>query len=68
MSEEDTKTPPETPSAEPQPEGPLPPQWEYRRNFKITEKMKNIVNLTMEATQSEIKRLRKRIDKLTYGA
>jgi hypothetical protein len=44
------------------------PSWEYRKNMKITERLINIVNLSKDVTQAEIARLRKKIDKLTYGS
>jgi hypothetical protein len=55
---EDVPPPPATP----------PPQWEYRTNFKVNDRMKDIVNLSIEVSKAEIKRLRKKIDKLTYGS
>ena len=44
------------------------PSWEYRKNFKVVDKMVNIVNLTIDVSKSEITRLRRQIDKLTYGS
>jgi hypothetical protein len=75
---DDTETPKTEPAADnPQPEpevaeakpnGPPPPQWEYRTNMKVTERLKHVVNLTIDVSKAEITRLRKQIDKLTYGS
>jgi hypothetical protein len=62
MNDEKTEGQPETPPEKPK------PQWEYRKNFKINERMKHIVNLTIQATNSEIKSMRRKIDKLKYGS
>ncbi len=43
------------------------PAWEYRKNFHVTDRLKDVVGLTIDASKAEIARLRKRIDKLTYG-
>lgn len=45
-----------------------PPTWEYRKNFKVVDKMKHIVNLSIDVSKAEIEQLRKRIEKLTYGS
>ena len=50
------------------PPGAPPPQWEYRTSFKIVGRLKEVVNLTMDVTQQEIARYRKKISKLTYGS
>jgi hypothetical protein len=66
MADEENKgTPPEPEKA---PEGPPAPEWVYRNNMKITERFTNIVNMTKDVAQMEINRLRKKIDKLTYGS
>jgi hypothetical protein len=60
-----------TPEALPEPEkteGPPGPTWEYRNNMKITERFTAIVNMTKDVAQAEINRLRKKVDKLTYGS
>jgi hypothetical protein len=62
--ETENKSAPEPEKAE----TPPAPSWEYRNNMKIVEKLTNVVNLTKDVTQSEINRLRKKIDKLTYGS
>ncbi len=48
------------------PENPAP-QWEYRTNMKVVERMRNIVNLTIDASKAEIAQLRRKIEKLQYG-
>jgi hypothetical protein len=50
--------PPETPQA----------NWEYKEKFKIHEDMKEVVNLTISASQMELKHLRRKLEKLTYGS
>ena len=56
------------PEAEAQAQANPQPEWEYRKNFKIVDKMKNIVNLTIDVTRAEQARLRRQIEKLTYGS
>lgn len=56
------------PAEEAKADGPPPPTWEYRKNFKVVDKMQKIVELTVEVSRAEIKRLRRQIDKLTYGS
>ena len=56
------------PSEEAKADGPAPPAWEYRKNFKVVDKMQKIVELTVEVSRAEIRRLRRQIDKLTYGS
>lgn len=45
-----------------------PPSWEYRTNMKVTERLKEVVNLTIDVSKAEIARCRRQIDKLTYGS
>lgn len=54
--------PKDAPPAEPKIE------WKYKRNLGITEEMKKVVKLTMDATNSEIASLRRKLNKLTYGS
>lgn len=61
-SEETTE---ETPDVE---VGPEPPKWEYRKSFKINERMKEVIGLTIKVTESELAVLRRKLDKLTYGS
>jgi hypothetical protein len=44
------------------------PQWEYRTSMKVTERLKTIVSATIDATKAERDRLRKKMEKLTYGS
>lgn len=44
------------------------PSWEYRDEFKINQRMKEMVHLAVEATESELAALRRKLDRLTYGA
>ena len=60
MSEEKK---PETPASEP--EG---PKWEYKEKFKIHEDMKQVLSLSISAAQMELKHLRRKLEKLTYGS
>ena len=50
--------------------GDKPPQanWEFRKEFRINTKMREILNLTKQVTESEIDRLRRKVEKLTYGS
>jgi hypothetical protein len=45
-----------------------PGVWQYRKTLKINQRMAHVVNLTIEATKAEIKVLRRKVDKLTYGS
>jgi hypothetical protein len=45
-----------------------PGVWQYRKTLKINQKMANVVNLTIDAARAEIKTLRRKVDKLTYGS
>jgi hypothetical protein len=43
------------------------PSWEYRKNFKFLDHLKQVIGLSKEATELEIEQLKKKLDKLTYG-
>lgn len=62
MAEEEVTTP-----AEPKPEK-EPPRWEYRNELKIQGKMREVVKLTIAASEKEIEALRRKLKKLTYGS
>jgi len=48
---------------------PCPPGvWQYRRTLKINQRLVHVCNLTIDATKMEIKALRRKVDKLTYGS
>jgi len=59
----DEKKEPEAEVAEPS-----APQWEYRTSMKVTDRLKSIVTATIDATKAERDRLRKKMEKLTYGS
>ena len=48
----------------------VPPQanWEYRQEFGIVTKMREAINLTKTATESELAVLRRKLERLTYGS
>ena len=66
MSEENAQapTPEETPSTET--EKPKA-TWEYKKRFGIIGEMEKVIDMTLSATQAEIKALKRKLDKLTYG-
>lgn len=45
-----------------------PPQWEFRKEFRINTQMREMLNLTRKVTELEIDRLRRKVEKLTYGS
>lgn len=45
-----------------------PPKWERRETMKATEQLKEIVKLSIEVSRVEVSRLRRKIEKLTYGS
>jgi|WetSurSiteA1Bulk_404760.scaffolds.fasta_scaffold308405_2 hypothetical protein len=49
-------------------EAPKKPQWEYRKTFKINERMKEVLTLTKGVAEQEVAGLRKKLDRLTYGS
>jgi hypothetical protein len=59
MPDEDAKSP-----EEPE-EGPA---WEFRKEFKISGQMKEVIQLSMNAAESELKVLRRKLEKLHYGS
>lgn len=65
MSEEDT-TPPEIPSEEPKVEGPPRAEWKYKTEFGIVNEMRNVLQLTLAASEAELKMLRRKLQKLQY--
>ncbi len=44
------------------------PKWEYRDELKIQGKMREVVKMTIEASEKEIEHLRRKVKKLTYGS
>lgn len=55
---------------EAKPEEPAAPKhvWEQRNEFKINGRMREVVNLTISATEAELAVLRRKLEKLTYGS
>lgn len=47
---------------------PEAPAWEHRKSFRINERMKEVIGLTIKATESELTVLRRKLNKLTYGS
>lgn len=45
-----------------------PPKWERRETFRINERMKEVIGLTIKASEAELAVLRRKLDKLTYGS
>lgn len=43
-------------------------EWKFKRNLGINEEMKKVIGLTIEASNAEIASLRRKLEKLTYGA
>jgi hypothetical protein len=43
------------------------PEWEHRK-LAINEKMKNVVRLGVTATEAEILKLKRKLEKLQYGS
>lgn len=42
--------------------------WEYKEEFEVNRRMKEVIGLTIEATQAELKVLRRKLNKMTYGS
>jgi hypothetical protein len=42
--------------------------WEQRTRFKINDEMLKILDLAKKASESEIKSLRSKVERLTYGS
>lgn len=49
------------------PEGETAPEWKFKTEFGINERMREIVEMTIRVANDEIARNRRKIDKLTYG-
>lgn len=45
-----------------------PPTWEYREEFRINAQMREMLHLAKKVTEAEIDRLRRKVEKLTYGS
>jgi hypothetical protein len=63
---EPTKEEGAEPAGEPAKEAPQA-QWEFKTEFAITGRMKELVHKTVEATEAELTMLRRKLERLTYG-
>ncbi len=45
-----------------------PPNWEYKTDFAINTKMREVVAKSIEASELELAGLLRKLDKLTYGS
>lgn len=45
-----------------------PPAWEYKTEFGLHTKMKDVIHKTIEVTAVHVDDLKRKLDKLTYGA
>jgi hypothetical protein len=45
----------------------LAPKWEYKTQFGINDKMKEVIEATIKVCNQEIARNKRKIDKLVYG-
>lgn len=43
-------------------------QWQYKEEFAINTKMREVIGLAIKASEAEIGTLRRKLDKLTYGS
>jgi hypothetical protein len=57
----------ETPKPEEAAKKPEPPKWEYKTDFAITDKMRDVIKQTIKVSEMESEMLRKKLDRLTYG-
>jgi len=63
-----TEETPQAPTPEEAPSAKKPKAtWEYKKKFRIINEMEKVIELTLSATHSENKSLRRKLDKLTYG-
>jgi len=44
------------------------PAWEHKKRFGIHDRMKEIILLSKDASEKEIKRLKRKVRKLQYGS
>ena len=42
-------------------------QWQHKTEFEINKRMKEVIKLTIEASEEELVRLRKKLERLQYG-
>lgn len=67
MAEEDKQPELEGPP-EPEPEKPKPPEWEYKTEFGINSRMRDLIDKSKEFAELELSNLRRKLDRLTYGS
>lgn len=60
--------PPSDPSSTPPGDETPKVEWKFKRNLGINEEMKKVIGLTIDAANSEIASLRRKLERLTYGA
>jgi hypothetical protein len=63
---EEAKAPEATPEEEKQ--EPQPPNWEFKKEFAINKRMREVAHLTISAAESELVLLRRKLEKLHYGS
>lgn len=51
-----------------EPAAPEAPKWEYKKEFGINTQMREVVRLTISASEAEMKLLRRKLEKLQYGS
>lgn len=66
VPEEEASTPEQ--EASPPEEETKPPNWEYKTDFAINTKMREVVAKSIEASELELAGLLRKLDKLTYGS
>lgn len=44
------------------------PEWEYKTRFRIVDELRTVTQKAKEASEKELKALRRKLDKLTYGS
>ena len=47
---------------------PPKPQWQFKSRLPIQDRMVNIINLTIEASEKELARLRRKMTKMKLGS
>jgi hypothetical protein len=45
-----------------------PPAWEYKEEFGIVSKLREVVKATQVASEKELADLRRKLERLTYGS
>jgi hypothetical protein len=44
------------------------PKWEYRKEMRINQEMRKVVQATIKVSQAQIDLLRRKVEKLQYGS